>query len=64
MNTDMLSDAQHRARAMHQFACLSREEKDAAIRELARSGMSDHGIASACRLAVEQVRRVLAERAA
>jgi hypothetical protein len=43
------------------FATLSREEQAAAVRRLAASGMSDHGITRASGLAVEQVRRILAE---
>ena len=39
----------------------SREEMRAAVHELASRGMSDHTIASATGLAVEQVRRILGE---
>lgn len=39
----------------------SREEFRAAVQELASRGMSDHTIASATGLAVEQVRRILGE---
>jgi hypothetical protein len=38
-----------------------REAIRAAIHELASRGMGDYEIASACELAVEQVRRMLAE---
>jgi hypothetical protein len=44
------------------FEMLDRQEQAAAIRRLAASRMSDYGIAAATGLAVEQVRRVLAER--
>jgi hypothetical protein len=40
---------------------LSRDEQRAAIKKLAADGMSDYGIAHATRLAVEQVRAILAE---
>jgi len=39
----------------------SRDEMRAAVQELASRGMSDHTIASATGLAVEQVRRILGE---
>jgi hypothetical protein len=38
---------------------LSRDEQKTAICRLAKSGMSEHSIATATRLSVEQVRRVL-----
>lgn len=48
---------------MFYFELLSPEEKAKAIQRMAASGMSDHGIASACGLAVEQIRRLLGEAA-
>ncbi len=45
------------------FVLLDHVEQEEAIRRLAASGMSDHGIASATRWSVEQVRRVLGQRA-
>lgn len=48
--------------ARQNFAALTRDEQAAAIRRLAREGMSDYGLAHATGLAVEQVRAVLAER--
>jgi ABC-type phosphate/phosphonate transport system ATPase subunit len=44
---------------MH-FEHLDREQQEQAIRRLAADGMSEHSIARATRLSVEQVRRVLA----
>lgn len=44
---------------MHYFALLTEAEQRAAIRRLARSGMSDYGIASATGLAVEQIRTMI-----
>lgn len=42
------------------FEALDRDAQEAAIRRLAADGLSEHSIAAACRLAIEQVRRVLA----
>jgi ABC-type phosphate/phosphonate transport system ATPase subunit len=42
------------------FRLLSRDEQANAIRRLAATGMSDHGIARATMLSVEQIRIVLA----
>lgn len=44
---------------MRHYATLSRDEQEAAIRQLARDGHADHTIAHATGLAVEQVRRIL-----
>lgn len=41
----------------------SRDDMRAAVREMAASGMTDHTIAAATRLSVEQVRRLLSEAA-
>jgi hypothetical protein len=41
------------------FQIMTREEQAAAIRRLANSGMSEHGIARATRLSVELIRHVL-----
>jgi hypothetical protein len=46
---------------MHYFTLLPHSEQVAAIRRLSSAGMSDHGIAAAAGLAVEQIRRILAE---
>ncbi|MBX5462977.1 MAG: hypothetical protein IRZ28_18050 [Steroidobacteraceae bacterium] len=47
------------ANRMHHWLALSPEQQADAIRRLAALGWTDHGIASATRLAVEQVRRLL-----
>lgn len=52
-----------RADPYFHFHTLDREGQAAAIHRLATLGYSDYGIAQATRLAVEQVRRVLADRA-
>ena len=49
------------AARMHHWLSLSPEQQADAIRRLAALGWSEHGIAHATRLAVEQVRRLLAE---
>ncbi len=46
---------------MGYFAMLTEVEQRTAIRRLAASGMSGHGIASVTGLSIEQVRRFLAE---
>ena len=46
---------------MRNFAMLTRAEQAQAIRRLARSGMSDHGIASATALSVEMIRTILGQ---
>ena len=51
-------------RELHFFTILTAEEKAAAVRRMASQGWSDHGIAAATRLSVEQVRRIVAERQA
>jgi hypothetical protein len=51
----------HRDRELLHFRSLDREQQAAAIRRLARLGMSDHGIAAATALSVEMVRRILSE---
>jgi DNA invertase Pin-like site-specific DNA recombinase len=43
------------------FALLSRAEQERAIRRLAATGMSDTTIATATKLSVEMVRRILAK---
>jgi hypothetical protein len=47
-------------RELVHYLLLSEPEKRAAIRRMAANGWSHYGIASATRLAVEEVRRVLA----
>jgi ABC-type phosphate/phosphonate transport system ATPase subunit len=42
------------------FALMPKAEQESALRRLAASGMSEHTIAAASGLSVEQVRRVLA----
>lgn len=49
------------ARRMNHFWLMSHDEQVAAILRLHRSGLSDMTIATAAGLAVEQVRRLLAE---
>jgi hypothetical protein len=49
---------------MHYFEMLTQPEQCAAIARLAASGMSDYGIAAATGLAVEVIRRTLAEQKA
>lgn len=48
-------------RELYHFLVLSHAEQLAAIRRLAALGWSDHAIAAATRLSVEQIRRLLAE---
>lgn len=48
---------------MAHFHALAREQQAEAIRRLAATGMSEHSMAHATGLAVEQIRRVLAEQA-
>lgn len=48
---------------MH-FLSLTQDEQTAAICKLAAQGWSEHGIAAATRLSVEQIRRVLAAESA
>jgi hypothetical protein len=45
---------------LQDFLALSAEQQAQVIRRMAAAGWSDQGIASATRLSVEQVRRVLA----
>jgi hypothetical protein len=49
--------------ARRHFLALSADEQAGAIRRLAATGMSDHGIAHATRLSVEFIRRVIAKAA-
>jgi hypothetical protein len=49
---------------MHHFLLLSHDEKCAAIRKLAASGVGDHEIAAATMLSVEQIRKIIGERLA
>jgi hypothetical protein len=44
---------------MQHFHTLHRDAQEAAIRRLAAAGYSEHAIASATQLSVEQIRRVL-----
>src|SRR5690242_11341940 len=46
-------------RELAPFLLLSREEQTAAIRRLASQGWSEHSIAAATRLNVEQIRHIL-----
>lgn len=48
-------------RRMDYFLLLTHEEQRVAIQRMAAGGMSDYTIASATRLAVEMVRRILSE---
>lgn len=48
---------------MHYFALLSRDEQEQAIRRMAASGLSDHVISAATMLSVEQIKKILGERA-
>jgi hypothetical protein len=48
-------------REMYHFLELNWEERAEAIKRMAAEGRSDHGIAAATRLSVEQVRRILSE---
>jgi hypothetical protein len=47
---------------MAAWHALTEAQQAEAIRAMADSGFTDHGISAATRLAVEQVRRVLGER--
>jgi hypothetical protein len=53
----------HRARELNYFL-LSRKEQREAIHHLAKSGMTDYGIAAATALSVEMVRQILGEQKA
>lgn len=44
------------------FHALTREEQIAVVKRMATDGWTDHGIAHATRLSVEQVRQVIGER--
>jgi len=46
---------------MRHFEMLTPDEQRAAICRLAKAGFSDHGVASATGLAVEQIRQILGE---
>jgi hypothetical protein len=48
---------------MAHFHTLTRQEQAHAIHRMAREGWSEYGISHATELAIEQVRRVLGERA-
>jgi hypothetical protein len=50
--------------ARHDFAALTPEEQQAAVRTLALQCVSDHSIAGITGLHVEQIRRLLSEAAA
>lgn len=52
---------QHPERELIHFLLLDRDQQAQAIRRMAALGWSEYGIASATRLSVEQVRRVIAE---
>lgn len=54
------SAASHIGGELRYFLLLTPEQQADAIRRLARTGVSDHGIAAATRLSVEMVRRILA----
>jgi enhancing lycopene biosynthesis protein 2 len=45
------------------FTVLSRAEQEAAIRRLAAAGQGEHTIAHATGLSIEEIRRVLTEKA-
>jgi hypothetical protein len=53
-----------RERELHHFLLLDRAEQEAAIRRLIAAGMPEYTVAAATGLSVEQVRRVIGERAA
>jgi hypothetical protein len=60
----LLSEPRHVDRALadarrRNFESLTADEKIAALRRLARSGLSDHGIAAASGLSVEMVRQLV-----
>lgn len=55
---------EYRAREMRHFLLLSRDEQRSAIQRLARSGMTDYGIAAATALSVEMIRTILGEQKA
>jgi DNA-directed RNA polymerase specialized sigma24 family protein len=59
----MSVDLHHRQRELRHFLLLDHEQQREAIQRLAMSGMSDHTIAAATALSVEQVRIILGERA-
>lgn len=57
------TDTSDAARMRH-FHTLDRSRQAEAIRRLAATGMSDHGISHATQLSLEQVRRILGEHTA
>jgi hypothetical protein len=62
--TSRVTSASHDRHARHDFALLTHSEQLAAVQEMAWQGVGDHGIAERTGLAVEQIRRLLAERQA
>lgn len=48
--------------AVRNLHALTRDELVAAIKDMARAGWSDHGIAHATRLSVEMVRQIIGDR--
>jgi DNA invertase Pin-like site-specific DNA recombinase len=50
-----------RARELHHFLLLDRDQQAQAVRRLISSGMSETTAAAATKLSVEQIRRILAE---
>jgi hypothetical protein len=62
--TAMTQPACGAPRELSHFVAMDREEQQNAIRRMAVEGWTDHGIAHATRLSVEQIRRTLADRAA
>jgi DNA-binding NarL/FixJ family response regulator len=47
---------------MRHFERLTQHEREQAIKRMADMGMSDHGIAAAARISVEQVRQIIGQR--
>jgi hypothetical protein len=61
MGTNASLDHYDRDR-MQNFESLDRQQQAQAIKNMAASGVGDHGIASATKLSVEAVRRVIGEK--
>ncbi|MCC7068437.1 MAG: hypothetical protein IT523_08260 [Burkholderiales bacterium] len=58
----MIGAAEYRQRQFAAWGALSAEERIEVMRRMAREGWSDHGIAAACSVSVEYVRRSLGPR--
>jgi len=64
MKSTRIPEPELEQRARQHFEALTRDEQIEAVYRLADQGRGDHEIACATRWAVEEVRRVLGQRAA